>query len=397
MNSRRKFISKSSSLLTAGLVAPKFSSFSIFTKTPSMTVNLGIIGTGSRGMGLMKILNAIENVTVTAICDTLSFRLTEAQEICPKAKSFSSYKQLLEYKKLDGVIISTPLNTHATIASDAIDADLHIYCEKTMVKGQRATLDLVSKVAKEHNKIFQTGHQYHSSRLYSHVVEMIQGGKIGKITAVNAQWNRNGDWRRPVPKMMYERQVNWRMYREFSYGLLAELSSHQIDFVNWVTQLHPEKVAGFGGIDYWKDGRETYDNIHVIYSYPNGLKASFTCLTANAKDDYKIRVFGDKGTIVLDYYKAWEYPEGAYTKEYGDVDGVSGATANWEPGKGIPIEYSHLDPTRQALEDFRDAIVNEVPPISDITTGAKTAVAIDMGIRAMDQNKTVYWDKTINL
>ena len=56
-----------------------------------------------------------------------------------------------------------------------------------------------------------------------------------------------------------------------------------------------------------------------------------------------------------------------------------------------------MDPTRQALKDFRDAIVNEVPPVSDITTGAKTAVAIDMGIRAMDQNKTVYWDKTINL
>ena len=54
---------------------------------------------------------------------------------------------------------------------------------------------------------------------------MIQGGEIGKITAVNAQWNRNGNWRRPVPKVMYERQVNWRMYREFSYGLLAELAA----------------------------------------------------------------------------------------------------------------------------------------------------------------------------
>lgn len=397
MNSRRKFISKSSAALSVGVLTPSISPFSIFSSTPSKTVHIGVIGTGSRGMGLMKILNQIDNVRIVAICDLLPFRLSEAQTIAPKAKAYTSFIDLLEHKDLDGVIISSPLSTHATIATAAVDADVHIYCEKTMVKGQQATLDLVAKVAKDHNKIFQTGHQYHSSRLYSHVVEMIQGGKIGNVTAVSAQWNRNGNWRRPVPDPKFERQVNWRMYRAFSYGLLAELSSHQIDFVNWVTQLHPEKVTGLGGIDYWKDGRETYDNIHVIYGYPNGLKATFTCLTANAKDDYKIRVFGDKGTIVLDYTKAWEYPEGSYEKEYGDVDGVTGATANWEPGKGVPIQYTHLDPTRQALEDFRDAIVNNTPPLSDITTGAKTAVAIDMGIRAMDQNKTIYWDKNITL
>ena len=66
------------------------------------------------------------------------------------------------------------------------------------------------------------------------------------------------------------------MYREYSFGLLAELSSHQIDFVNWVFNSNPSKVSGFGGIDYWKDGRETYDNTHVVYAYPNGVKASFT-------------------------------------------------------------------------------------------------------------------------
>lgn len=397
MNSRREFLVKSTTAFSAGLVTPILSSFSVFSNLPSQTIHIGVIGTGSRGMGLMKILNAIKNVKVTAICDTLPFRLAEAQNICPKAKAYNSYFDLLDDKSIDAVVVSTPLSTHATIATAAVEANVHIYCEKTMVKGQQATLDLVYKVQKDHKKIFQTGHQYHSSRLYSHVVEMIKGGKIGKITAVNAQWNRNGNWRRPVPDPKFERQINWRMYREFSYGLLAELSSHQIDFVNWITQLHPEKVTGFGGIDYWKDGRETYDNINVVYAYPNGLKANFTCLTANAKDDYKIRVFGDKGTIVLDYTKAWEYPEGTYEKKYGDVDGVSGATANWEPGKGIPIEYTHTDPTRQALEDFRDAILNNSQPTSDLTTGAKTAIAIDMGIRAMDQNKTIYWDKNITL
>ncbi len=392
---RRQFLSTTGTLLTASMVYPN-SGFSILNLNQMDKVRIGVIGTGSRGQGLMQILNKISNVEITGICDTLPFRLEAAMRIAPKANTFADYNDLLGRKDIDAVVISSPLNTHAEIAAAAVDADRHIYCEKTMVKGDTATSNLVRKVLTNHKKIFQTGHQYHSSRLYSHLVELIQGGEIGNVVSVQAQWNRNGDWRRPVPDEKYERQINWRMYREFSYGLLAELSSHQIDFVNWILNSHPEKATGFGGIDYWKDGRETYDNTHVIYSYPNGVKATFTCLTANAKDDYQINVSGDKGTIVIGPQAAWIYPEGSYNRTYGEVDGVSGATASWTEGKGIPVNYEHLEPTRQALEDFRDSIIESKQPLSDIITGSKTAFAIDMGIRAMDQNKVIYWDPSYN-
>lgn len=394
---RRSFIKQGSSLLATGLLLPKEIPFSILKNAPNETIRIGVIGTGDRGQGLMKILMSIKNIDLVALCDTLDFRLNAAAVIAPKAKKYKNYKALLAHKDLDAVIISTPLNTHATIASAAIDAGLHIYCEKTMVKGDEETLKLYDKLKTHNNKIFQTGHQYHSSRLYAHLVEMIQSGEIGVVSAVHAQWNRNGNWRRPVPDPKFERQVNWRMYREYSYGLTAELSSHQIDFCNWFMDAHPEKVTGFGDISYWKDGRETYDNTHLIYSYPNGVKASFTCLTANAKDDYQIKVLGDKGSILIDYQNAWKYPEGKYEKVIGDVDGVSGATASWTAGKGIAIEYKHTEPTIQALEDFRTAIIENKMPLSNFKSGAKVAFAVDMGIRAMDTNQVVNWNSDYNL
>ncbi|MGB1634260.1 MAG: Gfo/Idh/MocA family protein [Flavobacteriaceae bacterium] len=394
---RRSFIKQGSSLLATGLLLPKEIPFSILKNAPNETIRIGVIGTGDRGQGLMKILMSIKNIDLVALCDTLDFRLNAAAVIAPKAKKYKNYKALLAHKDLDAVIISTPLNTHATIASAAIDAGLHIYCEKTMVKGDEETLKLYDKLQTHNNKIFQTGHQYHSSRFYAHLVEMIQSGEIGVVSAVHAQWNRNGNWRRPVPDPKFERQVNWRMYREYSYGLTAELSSHQIDFCNWFMDAHPEKVTGFGDISYWKDGRETYDNTHLIYSYPNGVKASFTCLTANAKDDYQIKVLGDKGSILIDYQNAWKYPEGKYEKVIGDVDGVSGATVSWTAGKGIAIEYKHTEPTRQALEDFRTAIIENKMPLSNFKSGAKVAFAVDMGIRAMDTNQVVNWNSDYNL
>lgn len=396
VNKRRKFLKQSATALSTTLIFPQLNNFSILNGSPNETIRVGVIGTGDRGQGLMKILNRIDNIELTAICDTLPFRLEAAAMIAPKAKKYKDYKALLAHKDLDAVIISTPLSTHAMIAADAIDANVHVYCEKTMVKGDEATLKLYNKI-KSNKKIFQTGHQYHSSRLYAHLVEMIQGGEIGMVSAVHAQWNRNGNWRRPVPDPKFERQVNWRMYREYSYGLTAELSSHQIDFCNWFMDAHPEKVTGFGDISYWKDGRETYDNTHLIYSYPNGVKASFTCLTANAKDDYQIKVLGDKGSIIIDYQNAWKYPEGKYEKVIGDVDGVSGATASWTAGKGIAIEYKHTEPTRQALEDFRTAIIENKMPLSNFKSGAKVAFAVDMGIRAMDTNQVVNWNSDYNL
>ena len=240
------------------------------------TVNLGVVGTGGRGQGIIKLLDNISGCEVIAVCDTLAFRLEEGFDLIKSnknAKAYKDYRKLLDDKNIDGVIITTPLNTHDIIAVDSLDADKHVYCEKTMAKGTDATARVVAK-CKLSKKVFQTGHQYHSSRMYTQIVDMIWEGKVGKIASIEAQWNRNGNWRRAVPNPSFERQINWRMYREYSYGLVAELSSHQIDFANWILKATPEKVVGMGGIDYWKDGRETYDNTKLIYEYPEGVKAT---------------------------------------------------------------------------------------------------------------------------
>jgi predicted dehydrogenase len=359
---------------------------------------MGIIGTGDRGGGLIPLVNQIENLEVGACCDIIPFRLESALKSVDgtKAVGYKDYRKLLENPDLDAILVATPFNSHAKIATDALLAGKHVYCEKTMAKGYQGIGQLLA-LGKSSSKTFQTGHQYHSSRLYKHIVDIIKNGKVGKIAAIECQWNRNGDWRRPVPQPELERLINWRMYREFSGGLLAELCSHQIDFINWVTGTVPEKVMGVGGIDYWKDGRETFDNIHLIYSYPNGIQAKFTCLTSNAMDDYKIKVMGDKGTIILDYNEAWFYPEGEYKREIGTVDGVSGATTKWEKGKGVPIEVGHADPSKQALMDFRENVVNKTEPISNAVSGAKAAICVQMGLDAMYNNEIVPWNSELTL
>lgn len=394
---RRSFI-KAGGLGTAGLIGG-LSLFNI-SKTYGNTrqISVGVIGTGSRGTGLVRTINEVPSLSVMACCDNLPFRLEAAMKFADrKARAYQDYRSLLEDKSLDAVIIATPLHLHKIMAMEAIDAGKHVYLEKTMTKDIGEALELVQKV-KNSNKIFQVGHQYHSSRLYANIINTIKEGYIGEIKSYEAQWNRNGNWRRPVPDEKLERQINWRMYREYSNGLLAELSSHQIDFVNWVTDSHPVSVVGTGGIDYWKDGRETYDNVRVIFDYPDGVKASFTCLTSNAYEGYQIKVQGDKATVVIKETSAWIYPEMETKKELGMVDGVSGATIpTMNEQGGIPVNGANDDPTGQALIDFSESVINNTEPISNVRTGAKAAISVKMALDAITNKTQMTWDDKYNV
>jgi predicted dehydrogenase len=357
-------------------------------------IRIGVIGTGSRGSGLIRVMQEIPQLSVLACCDILPFRLENGlAHADSNAKGYSDYRALLDAKDIDAVLIATPLYLHAQMAIEALEAGKHVYCEKTMAYNEEQALRMVDK-AQQHPKLtFQVGHQYHSSRLYYKIVELIQNGYIGTVTGFECQWNRNGDWRRKVPHPKYERIINWRMYREYSCGLLGELSAHQIDFVNWVTQSHPVSVVGTGGIDYWKDGRETYDNVHVIFDYPKGIKASFTCTTANAYEGYQIKVLGDQATLVIKPDRAWIYPEKVESEqETALVDGVSGATkSTLEEYGAIPINVEHTDPSKQALLDFADNIMQHKVPLSNVKSGAEVSFAVQMALRSISEKRSIAW------
>ncbi|MGK7397517.1 MAG: Gfo/Idh/MocA family protein [Candidatus Cyclobacteriaceae bacterium M3_2C_046] len=394
---RRKFLSQGTMAatgITLGIAGFGKKSFA----SPNETINMGVIGTGSRGRGLMTILQDVPEINVIAGCDVLPFRLEQAMKVADNgAKGYEDYRRVLDNKDIDAVLISTPLSMHSQMAIDALDAGKHVYCEKTMAYSPEQALEMVQKVENS-DKIFQVGHQYHSSRLYSKVVDIINDGYIGKVMGFECQWNRNGDWRRSVPDPKFERLINWRMYREYSKGLLAELSSHQIDFANWVTKSHPLSVTGMGGIDYWKDGRETYDNIHAIFEYPDGVKATYTCLTYNSYKDYEIKVFGDEATLFIDYMDAKATLEPKKKKELGIVDGVSGATLQqFMEGDYIPIKAEHMDPSKQALIDFAHSIKDNKQPISNVKTGAKAAFAVSMALEAMQTQQKIHWKDDYNV
>ncbi len=392
---RRQFLGAGSAIAVAGL-SPALARAGAGVDA----VRIGVIGTGARGRQLMDFLNELPGFRIAALCDVLPFRLDEARSDAPGSSAVADYRRVLDDKAVDAVIIATTFSEHNHIALDALDAGKHVYCEKTVVKGIDPALALVAKARKRSGQIFQAGFQYHSSPLYRRAAEIIGRGDIGELVAVNCQWNRNGDWRRPVPDPQYERQINWRMYRDYSSGLVAELSAHQMDFCNTLLGDKIETIQGSGGIDYWKDGRETYDNTHVVCRYRSGVTATFTSLTANSMDSYRIAVLGSRGSIILTTRQGWLVPEGEGPTLENGLDLVSGASmadgsqSNWRRSADQAawrIDAPDSDPTADALRDFRTAILDGRQPASDVRVGAKASIQVQMAIDAMDKQRVIPW------
>ena len=368
-----------------------------FPQTQVDKLTIGIIGCGDRGKGIMHLMQELPDLfTVKAICDILDFRIAEARKIKfpGTLKESKDYRSILDDKSIQAVIIATPLHLHYQIASEALAAGKHIFLEKTMTYSIDEAIELVKKEAQYPGQILQVGHQYRYTPMCFTVKDMIEKNYLGDITQIDCRWDRNWNWRRPVPSGYSDKQINWRMYRQYSGGLVAELLSHQIDFINWAFNTHPDEIFATGGIDHFKDGRETYDNVQVVFRYDQaGMVGNFGATCANGRDGYLFKLKGTKGTVEMLMDDAVFFPEDDTKKELETVDGVTGATKlEWNKEGGIKIvKEKQKDGTWYAIRDFHQCITKKKVPQSNVITGATTAICVHLANHALYNHTLQEW------
>lgn len=364
---------------------------------------IGILGYGDRGSGLSKMLESMSDMfVVKGICETLPFRLQAAKDkFGSNALYHTNYLSLLDQKDLDVILVATPLYLHFDHAKSVLESGKHLFLEKTMTFTVQQAMEL-NKLAKQFpNQVIQVGHQYRYSPLYFKVKELIQSGWIGKVTQIDARWDRNADWRRTVPSPELERLINWRMYKEYSGGLVAELLSHQIDFINWAFETSPTEIFGSGGIDFFKDGRETFDNVQVMLRYgKEGMIGNFGATCANQYEGYAFKIKGNKGMISLLMNEGYFYPEPDTISSLQEVDGVSGATKlNWsDDKKGVKLMDGNIrDGSYYALADFHRCLTDKSLPHSNVTNAGKTAITVALANQSLYGGEKQLWKPDYDL
>jgi len=369
---------------------------------PSDWVNVGVIGVGSRGQHMMSMLLRIPGVRITALSDIYEPRIAEGRKVTgEQTTAYSDYRKMLDAKDIDAVMVSTPLGLHAEHVSAALDSGRAVYGEKSMGRTLE-DCNLIRDTAKRTGKIFQVGLQYTYAPWYQEAAQRIQAGKIGQVREIHSYWHRNNNWRRPVPNGSgpeLERLLNWRLYRQWSGGLLAELGSHQITFANEIYGAMPESVMASGGVDFWKDGREIEDNVHAILRYPGGQTLQASYITTNRLDGAQERIFGTGGSVVLShteatYYKEPWYPNSAIppeiTIEHKLITGPTYSAEQPYHGKGdVPKKGSASDADLLALKEFIDCIRKHRKPVADENLGWNQAVTVALCNKALAEGRKV--------
>lgn len=375
-HSRRAFINHLKMIAGGSVLAGTLPWINILRAEPlragSGDINIGVIGVGGRGKFLLDRLKKIPGVNVVAVCDDYDPNYRKALEITDnKAKGYKDYRKLLDQKDVDAVVIATPLFLHKKMTIDAFDAGKHVFCEKAMAMTAQDCHAMVD-ARKAADKVLQIGHQRMFDLTYLEAIDQIRKNKLGSITQMRAYWHRNNNWRRNVPDPKLERKINWRLYRDYSRGLLTELGTHHFQLAHWVLDKMPVSVVGSGGLNYWKDGREVYDNINFIFKYDDGTHFIYDSMISNKKYGAEFQVMGNLGTMELE--TGWKFKEAAPTGDGAlefakglsyaktdKVDGVSGASWKMEEdtksggirildGKNLP------DSSQLQLEGFVESV-----------------------------------------
>jgi predicted dehydrogenase len=377
---------------------------------PSDKINLGIIGCGSLGKVNLNACSMHPDIVVTAACDVWKERLdpvvAQFKDTCT---GYADYRELLQHKGLDAVIIATPAHWHAIQAIEAAEAGLDIYLQKPMTMHLAESLAVRNAVQK-HDVICQIGTQIHASEHYRRMVEMVRSGNLGKIGTVRTFFVMNeapngiglGNNTNHIPAGM-----NWDMWvgparmqpfnpnlvkdafyhcfwMDFSNGWTPGMAPHITDLPIWALDLgYPTEISATGGRYIIKDDSDAYDNHEVIWRYPNLTMTWMQSSTNSYGFDFLrgqdsrrrlgIYFHGVNGSLLTDYDNYIVFPEG---------DRMSGMQT---PPKSIPPSPGH------ELE-WVECIKSRKQPSCNPGYHIKVDIPLELSILSMKLGRSIKFD-----
>ena len=365
---------------------------------PSDRINLGYIGTGKQNSYLLGAIAKCPETLVLAASDVdrqklqhfVQAAITEnKKKVAAEVASYRQYRELLERKDIDAVVIASPDHWHAQMVVDAAKAGKDIYCEKplslTIAEG-RAMVNAVRK----YKKVFQTGSMQRSQQYFRDAANLIRNGYIGEIREINVSiggpvkacdlpslptpdyldWN---SWIGPSlyrayhptlsPPLGDESWAGWRNYQGFGGGYVTDWGAHMFDIVQWALDMDHSGPVEF------VPPQQALAQEGLYFRYANGIQVKHTRWTENNA----IQFVGTEGTIEVAREFLRSKPESLVKTTLKAND------------KKVYHSENHY-------QDWIDAIKNNKQPIVDVEIGHRTATVCNAVNIAYELQRPLKWD-----
>ena len=272
-------------------------------------IKCAIIGLGTWGREILTTLQRLPQAEIVVACDTYAASLKRAKNAAPDIKTTDDYQTVLADKEIQAVFVATPTQLHKDITLAALKAGKHVYCEAPLAH----TIDDARAIAQAAHagfkQVFQPGLQMRADPQNWFILPFIRSGSCGKTARASGQWNKKTSWRFTSPNPDREKELNWRLDKAVSTGLIGEIGIHQIDRLVWFQGALPEAVTGYGAINFWTDGREIPDSVNALYQFKQGPYLTYNATLANSFEGEFEVLYGSDAAVLLRQSKAWMFKE----------------------------------------------------------------------------------------
>jgi predicted dehydrogenase len=379
---------------------------------PSDQISIGFIGLGRQSGGLRG--QFLKNdARVMAACDvdqskvmafTEAVNTFYAQKVDKSTynglQRYDDYRQLLNNKDIDAVVIATPDHWHSVIAIQAAKAGKDIYCEKPLSLTVAEGRDMV-KATRKHKRVFQTGNMQRSWAEFRQAANLVRNGYIGEVKRVNVNvggpprpWDLQAqplptgvNWNAwlgpntitrpynnvllPTPKDTFWGQ--WRDIDEFGGGGMTDWGAHMFDIAQWGLNMDE---SGPVELTIPKDGPKGQG---LIYRYANGNSLPGIEMHHQPVEGKQFCQFiGTEGEVKVARGELTTTPATLKDKV---IDNQEKSTN----GKSVYFSDNHY-------KDFLDAIRSRKNPICDVEVGHRTATVCTIGNIAYRLGQSLKWN-----
>ena len=306
---------------------------------PNEKLDIAVIGTANRAAAN---IDEVQGQNLVAFCDVDDRLLGEIGRRFPKAKKYNDFRELLESKGFDAVVVSTADHSHAPATAMALRQGKHVYCEKPLTHSVTEART-IAELARQAKVATQMGTQIHAKDNYRRVVELIESGAIGPVRECHVWCGKSwggGDRpteNPPVPKPLHwdlwlgaaparpynpiYQPGNWRRWWDFGNGTLGDMACHYMDLPFWALALrhpstieaegppvHPETAPIWLVVRYEFPARGDRPPVALTW-YDGGQKPK--ALPAEKAHEWGDGVLfvGDKGMLLADYNRRILMPE----------------------------------------------------------------------------------------
>jgi predicted dehydrogenase len=420
--SRRKFLkdtigAASAAALTAPAASAATAASTGRVEGANDRIRIGLIGCGGMGRANLRDFTKLPGIQCVALCDVDDAQAAKAQKDVLDADGVKQtaelttrdFRQVLDRKDIDAVIVATPDHWHALPTILACQAGKDVYVEKPLSISIGEGRVMVN-AARKHDRVVQMGTHQRSATHYADAVEYVKSGKLGNIRLVRAwaylDWKGETPvvpdepvpdgvdynlWLGPAPSRPFNKNrfhFTFRWYWDYSGGLMTDWGAHMIDIANWAMGIKaPSSAVSFGGkYGYPNDAMETPDTQQVVWAYP-----TFSMIWEHAigigrgpeAREHGVAFIGEYGTLVIDR-AGWEV--------YAETDRIEKRLREYKRA-GLPRQSSgneeyHL----KHVKDFVDCMKSRERPKADVEIGHNSMIACHLGNLAQRLGRMIRWD-----